>query len=179
MKVYRLLPADDSELCHPDDWKSFDSGIAARERIEWKPLHVRVIHFDDGKRLQRSDTPWWTSHVLILRPKAVELLGPFLRENGELLELACDEDTLVAFKATRVVDALSKESDVARFDDGSISVIFKHVFRPEGLRDVEVFKIPDIDVSPIFVTDRFVRRWRATGLTGLVFMEIWSETRGH
>jgi hypothetical protein len=119
--------------------------------------------------------PWWGSHVLILRPKTVELLGPSLRGHGQLLSLDCDEDVLQAFKASRVVDALSTtDSDVERLSDGSISLVWKYVFKLEALLGNEIFLLPDFSPSPIFVTEAFVERWKSARLTGLQFQEIWA-----
>ena len=176
MRVYKVLPKNDHDLCHPEDWEGFNNAIADRSgSIDWRPFRVRLVHSSEGRKLRRSDAPWWGSHVLILRPKAVELLGPYLREHGQLLSLECDEDVLQAFKASRVVDALSTtDSDVARFSDGSISIVWRHVFKPEALLGADVFKLPNFNVSPIFATDPFVERWRSAGLEGVEFDEIWA-----
>lgn len=174
MKVYQLLPTDDFELCRPDDSESFNKATSrASSKIAWQPFSVRIVHWNQGKKLGRSDAPWWGSHVLILRKEASTRLADYLADYGELLPLDCEETPLVAFRATQEIEGLSPASSVERFDDGSISMVWKYVFEPSAVTGRDVFKVRDLGVSPLFVGDRFVAKWRASGLVGLEFDELW------
>ena len=52
--------------------------------------------------------------------------------------------------------------------------IDQYVFRPELVRDVHVFKIPNLRVSPAFLSQHFVDLWNGARLKGLEFTQVWS-----
>jgi len=140
----------------------------------WKAIPMELIHEDQGKRLLQSDSPWLGSHALIFRPTAISALGTLLYSNGELLPLLCPEAELSIFNATHVLDALDQAvSDILRLPTGKLIWIKRHVFRPEVVLGVDVFKITGTEVSQTFVSERFVRTWKSSGLRGLEFQEVW------
>jgi hypothetical protein len=135
---------------------------------------MHLVREDEGKKLLPSDSPWLGSHALIFKPRAVDALGPLLREHGELLPLLCDNENLTMFNPTSVLDALDEgASSLARFSDGQIMRINRYVFRPALVRDAEIFKISSLRVSPTFVSHRFVDAWQKKGLRGLDFKQVW------
>lgn len=177
--IYKALGADGFELCHPvnkEDYERINVEIGGTPRqSSWKPIPVRLIHEDEGKTLAMSDSPWLGYGPLIFRPSVVEALGPMLREYGELLPLACSEAELVIYNPTRVLDALDEAaSSVMRFDDGRIMLIQRHVFRSEVVGENDIFTIPDERIAPTFLSHRFVDRWKASGLKGLEFKQVWA-----
>lgn len=177
--VYEPLSLDNYELCHPviqGDFESIHLDINGTSRVEsWRPIAMRIIREDEGRRLVESDSPWLGSHALIFRPRAIQVLGPLLRQYGELLPLDCDGAELAMYNPTRVLDALNEEaSDVMRFGGGRIMMIKRHVFRQDVIREIDIFKIPSLRVSPTFVSHRFVDLWRSTGLKGLEFKQVWA-----
>jgi len=108
----------------------------------------------------------------------LDALGPLLREYGELLPLKCRDADLVMYNPTRVIDALDEEaSSVIRFPEGRLMWIRHHVFRADVVTDIDIFKIPNLRVSPTFVSHRFVDRWMASGLKGLEFTHVWAAPR--
>jgi hypothetical protein len=132
--IYTPLGLDAYELCHPvrqDDFESIYVAINGKPRLSgWKPIPMQLIHDNDGHKLISSDSPWLGEHALIFRPNVVDELGSMLRDNGELLPLACAEDDLVIYNPTRVVDALDEAaSTIRRFSGGKIMMIQRHVFR--------------------------------------------------
>jgi hypothetical protein len=175
VKVFTLLPTDDLELCRPDDWKAFNKAVAGGGRaVNWQPFSVRIVHWNQGDKLGRSDVPWWASHVLIFRREAADKLAPYLGDYGELLPLECEETPLVAFRASRVLDALSEEdSSFERLDDGTISMVWRYAFKPSIVEGQDIFTLPNDRLSPLFVGDGFVKKWKASRLTGLEFDEVW------
>lgn len=179
--IYKALGADGFELCHPvnkEDYERIDVEIGGTPRQpSWKPISVRLIHEDEGNALAMSDSPWLGYGPLIFRPSAVEALGPMLREYGELLPLACPEAELMIYNPTRVLDALDDAaSSVMRFSDGRIMLIQRHVFRSEVVGENDIFTIPDERVSPTFLSHRFVDRWKASGLKGIEFKQVWASS---
>jgi hypothetical protein len=176
--IYVPLGLDDFELCHPvaqADFEKINLLINGESRqATWQPLPMRLIRKDGGKRLLESDSPWLGEHALIFNRQALEAIGPMLREYGELLPLQCNEAELWLFNSLRVVDALDEEaSSVLRFSNGRIMDITRYALRPEAIRGVEIFKIPNMRVSPTFVGKKIVEVWKAARLRGLEFKQVW------
>lgn len=179
MAVYTPSPLEGYEFCHPvkqEDFENIHVQINGVPRAGgWSPVVMRLIQEDEGRKLLESDSPWLGSHALIFRPRAVEVLGPMLREYGELLPVACDGAELRIFNPTRVVDALDEAaSSVLRFSDGRIMRISRYGFRADAIRGLLFFKIPNLRVSPTFVSERVVELWRAAGMRGLEFKQVWA-----
>lgn len=61
-----------------------------------------------------------------------------------------------------------------RFSNGRVMRMTRHAFRPDVISGVDLFKIPNLRVSPTYVSERFVERVKAAGLRGLVFNKVWS-----
>jgi hypothetical protein len=124
--------------------------------------------------LTASDSPWLGAHALILRSPSVRVLEPLLLEYGELLPLACKEADLAIFNATRVVDALDEgSSSLSRFSGGRIMRATRYALVAEAIAGVEIFRIPNLRVSPTFLSERIVQTWHSAGLRGLEFRRIW------
>lgn len=178
-EVYKPAPVDGFELCHPERPEMFetlnDQINGTPRESNWQGISVRLIHEDEGKKLLTSDSPWFGSHALIFRQAAIDAIGAFLCEYGELLPLTCSEAELFVFNPTRVVDALDHgASTVDRFSTGRLMRVTRYAFRANVIADVDIFKIPDLRVSPTFVSRRFVESWISAGLVGLAFTKIWS-----
>jgi len=176
--IYTPLNLDRSELCHPVNSADFEriivliNGVPRRQ--SWTPIPMRLFREEGGRTRRESDAPWLGSHALIFKARAVEALGPLLREYGELLPLFCLEAKVSLYNPTRVLDALDEAaSAVRRFSSGRIMVVDRHVFRPDVVRGVAIFKIPNLRRSPTFLGHAFVERWEAAGLKGLQFEEVW------
>jgi hypothetical protein len=147
----------------------------------WKPIKVRRVHpTSTRKSAVKVDMPFYGSHVIFLRPRAVEVLHSFITRSGELLPVE-DEggDELYMFNALSVLDALDMEkADLKYFSDGRIMRIARYEFRPDVIRDVDMFRIPQMRSSPIFLSQRFVDAVQQEGLTGAGFENVWSTTDG-
>jgi hypothetical protein len=177
--VHLPYPLERFELCHPRDEADFETIHrllnGEPRQATWNPIEVELIHRDRGRRLQDADAPWLGSHALVLKPNAAAALREILLKDGELLPLECAESKLEVYNP-RVVDALDEgASSSDRLSSGRIVNISRHVFRPDPIRELDAFKIPNLRVSPIFLSERFVRAWGAAGLKGLRFEEVWRE----
>lgn len=178
INIYKPLGIDGYELCHPvrdDDFETFNRLInGALSAEDWMPVRVEIIRSDMGTKLAESDSPWLGSHAMIFRPNVVEVLGTTLKGNGELLPLVCSDAELVVLNPTHVVDALDEEkSSITRFSSGKIMMIQRYVFRADVIAGIDIFKIPNLRVSPTFVSQRFVDQWNTAGLKGLEFHLVW------
>lgn len=173
------MPLYGYELCHPIVSKDFE---AIRSKIngkhlgsDWQPISVKIIKIDDGKSLKTSDSPWIGSNSLIFRSKSLGKIEYLLCEHGELLPLHCFEEKLVIFNPTKIINALDESSSsVYRFDDGRIFGIKKYEFVLNTIKNIHIFKIPNLLVSPTFVSDKFVEEWKAMGFKGIFFEKVWS-----
>lgn len=181
MKVFEIAPAGGHELVHPvfeNDFEYFITQInGARRRETWSPIPVKLVRDCPVEgQLREADVPWHGSHVLVLKRRAAELLGPFLRDYGELLPLDCADAQMVVFNPTTILDALDEAgSKVSRFKDGRIMLIDRYAFRSEILNDADIFKIRDSRISPIFFSEGAVKIWKKSKVTGIDFKQVWED----
>lgn len=177
--VYLPLGIDGVELCQPIRSGEFRRIFAEVNGVPrsstWQPVSMQLLHEDDGASLVASDSPWLGSHALIFRATVLRQLGALLTEYGELLPLECSEADLWIYNPTRMVDALDEQrSSVTRFPDGRLMIVNRYVFRATEVASIDIFKIPSPNVSPTFVSHRFVELWRSSGLKGLEFKQLWA-----
>jgi hypothetical protein len=180
MQIFEVNGSEGCELCHPVDPKDFETVTllcnGQPRRHEWVPLRFHCVRKDEGKILRRCDSPWLGDDVLVVRETVVSCLGDLLNEYGELLPLDVPGESLWLFNATRVIDCLDHEqTQVTRFSSGRLMSIDRHVFRPEAIAGVMIFKIPDLRSSSLYFARDFVELWRDTKLTGLDFDLVWSD----
>lgn len=179
MKIFLPEGQEDHEfaqLTDPDSYPLFDELTNGTPRRDsWSPFSVRIINMGERRRaLRRADAPFLFDSVLVLRPDATEVMKPFLAEHGELLPLSCEQAELVVFNALRVLDALDESaSALTRFSSGRIMLVDRHVFRKQLIQDLHVFKVTSLQPSSLFVSEEFVERWRAAGLKGIEFRQVW------
>ncbi len=178
MSVYRPIPLDGYELCHPlydADFETIDHLIDGESREpEWNPIAMKLIREDEGHELLESDAPWLGSHALVFNTKAVSAMGQLLRKSGELLPLHCSAAELVIFNATHVLDALDEAaSSVELLDDGRILWVKRFAFLPAAICDVNIFRCSNLDSREVFVCEAFVERWQSAELRGLEFERLW------
>ena len=178
MKVFTPLGSEGFELCHPvspDDFETLNVLVDGTPRTAgWSPPPMHIVREDEGKALVESDSPWLGSHALIFRSRAAGALRDMLLHNGEVLPLPCGDENLALFNPRVIDGALDLTASTAlRFGSGRIMRITKHMFDKRVLAGVDAFKIPDLRVSPTFVTERFVSAWTSAGLRGLEFRQVW------
>jgi hypothetical protein len=179
MKTYILEAAPDIYQClvlslnEDMFWYRRLTGIPVAQ--EWPTPQVDIIYqHPKGKWLQASDFPSFTvSHIPVFSTKAVEILGDVLTKNGELLPLNCIDGEYFAYNVLNLVSALDQEkSDIVRFPAGRIMTVRKYALYEDKLADQMIFKIPEIVLLSVFVTDRFKNQIEDAGLTGFCFTEI-------
>ena len=141
----------------------------------WSPLWMYLISTDikeGGKPRLVADMPWHGSSVLIVKKRALEVLGPVLGADAEVLPLDCDEEELWLVNPWRVVDALDEErSTVRRFTDGGVMGVDKLVFWPQRVVGLRCFRIPQLPY--MLVANEVVAAARAAGLRGTKFRPVW------
>lgn len=184
MNVYELK-ADSNhyqslDFVNKGDWDNFLLGRWDGRHLQasWSALEVRVLGEDEaGEPLPAGDFPSLGGIIPVFSRRARSALSDLLRANGEFLPLKCDEcagGSYDAYNVTRVVDALDETgSELKRFkSSGRVQRVLRHEFRPEFIADLHIFRIPQ--ENRVYVTDLFVERVRAAGLTGFEFLPLWS-----
>lgn len=142
----------------------------------WRPLEVSPIIDEFEGRTEVGDFTQLYGIEPVFNARAVEVLGDQLRESGELLPLRALHDTYYAYNVTRVVDSLDVDRTRAVWlAPGRILDAQAYAFHPERLRDIAIFKIPQLLGAPVFVTDLFAERLRNSGLTGFALEFLWKD----
>lgn len=178
--VYDPIGDDGFELCHPDNKSDFAAidylCDGTSRKATWRPIAMHLVRRDRGRILRKSDSPYLLSNSLIFRRSAMESLADLLEPHGEFLPLCCPDEELSLFNVTRVIDALDEEaSTVSRLASGRIWMVDRYVFRATEIAGVDAFKIPNLRVSPTFISARIVHRWQSAHLRGLQFNRVWHD----
>lgn len=179
MRIYTPSPLEGGEWItlkdsDPDGWETLFA-LSGPVGSAWQAPEVSFIREDeDGRPRQYSDCPWCLHSLLIVREPALAALRPLLEKAGEILPLKCEEPVSL-FNATTILDALDEErSTIARFDDGELLAIERHVFKPDVIDSNEIFKLPGRN-SSIYLQETAVRRIGELGLRGLAFDLAWTD----
>ena len=177
--VYKLLTSEGFEWLLPVNDADFEVlTFEGQPRSNlWRPVKMKRLKIDRRRPLKASDFPSCSGgDMFILSQVAKDKIGSYLEQYGELLPLACDDGDFWTLNVTRLVDALDESSSqlLRGSDTGEILMIHKHVFRPSGLEQAQLFKLPQVLRGLIYVTDPFVDMIKASGLKGLEFVKVWS-----
>lgn len=138
----------------------------------WAPWKVEVARPEGYEHLPMGDFPVMALHVPVFSERAVALLRPLLIGNGELLPLSCDEGSYFAYNVTTLLDALDVEkSSIIRFSDGRIMNISAYEFFADKVTS-PIFKIPQVPLMDVFVTDEFQEAVSRHDLKGFAFKPV-------
>lgn len=175
MKIYQFAVQEGYESAVPeadDEVEIFLGFDGSAKASAWTPIRMELVKEDRGHHYLPSDMPWFAGNAPVLKQPAVDVLSPVLTKDGELLPLACDDANLWVFNVMTVLDALDEDrSEVIRFSNGRIMRVNSFAFRPDRLRRVGAFKVPQLLRSALFVTEEVVAR--AATLTGVGFKLLW------
>ena len=177
MRVH-ILDADVNEyrgLYYTND----DDVLEFKRRFNGKPMREAWTAEDRfafvPRRLRQGDTPGLSTHIPVFSAKAVDVLADFLEPNGELFPITCGGQRFFAFNVTRVVDALDEQNcEVVRFSSGRLMTVDRFSFFEDKLFGITVFKIPQLVLMDVFVTDPFVESVQTAKLKGFKFRRVWS-----
>ncbi len=120
--------------------------------------------------------------------RATEALRTHFEMAGELLPLPYKGEIFTVLNVTECIDCLDHERttwNVVRRNDKEIPVcIDRYVFREDRLSESPLIKIPEENVSSIFLVEghmdpdeEFREIVNRQGLEGLKFEEVWSSQR--
>jgi hypothetical protein len=177
MIFFKFTSTENYELAYPcieAYFEIFNLFNGSSLGVYWSPIKFKRITENEGKPLKPSDFPSpMVRHFLVMRKKAHNILADIFTKNGEILPLRTDDDVELYVFNSQVINALDEDSSsVVRFPSGRIMYIKKHEFIKSKLLDVDMFRL-QYRASPIFVSERFVERYKSAGLVGLEFEEVW------
>jgi hypothetical protein len=129
-----------------------------RISAEWHRLDFVVVEIDrNGLRRKRSDAPWLGEGALVFRRTAADALSPLLADGAELLPATINGEPAVLVNVLAVEGVLDVEkSDVVRYASGRILTIRTFAFKAAPGVMGNAFKLAEVPLGPIFVSQRFV-----------------------
>lgn len=141
---------------------------------KWKPLRVRRVRVSRREGFRPSDSPYYGSDCLIFRRSAAEALRDILDVHGELLPLEDEEGVELWAYHPQSLDAFDHEQTVGSRDEhGKIENALLHVFIPSVVEGVDIFKQACPRAGAIYLSERFLQRWKQAKLKGLDFYLVW------
>jgi hypothetical protein len=157
-----------------DDWEKIGELNGEPRAHNWKPMRVRRVRINNRMAFRPSDSPFNSADTLVFRRSAVDALRDILDANGELLPLEDEGGVeLYAFNP-RVLDALDHKLTVgSRDEDGRVWMPNNHVFIPSIVEGVDIFRQAAERAGRIYLSDRFLQRWKQAKLKGLEFKLAW------
>jgi hypothetical protein len=143
----------------------------------WTAPRVELLTVDqDGRPLAESAFPWLGSHAPVLRRSALDSTRRLMEPHGEYLPMLCESTDLTVFNVLNVLDALDTDrSDVGRLSDNRIIRIKRHVFIPERVRGAGIFKIPQLPLQAVYLTDDVADAIARLGLRGVALGLLWEK----
>ena len=134
----------------------------------WRPLSVRVVK---GKK--RSDFPSLASHVPVFTRRALDTLYPLVAPHIEALPLKSTKGEFFAINVLLVTECLDlSRSEVKFFSSGGIMRIARYAFDMECVRGQDMFKLRQVPLYEVYVSDEFKRQVEGAGLQGLIFRKV-------
>ncbi|ARQ01680.1 imm11 family protein [Pseudorhodoplanes sinuspersici] len=177
MDVYCLTVLEGQEWILPSDPNDFElfSALDGSPQTNWPEPVMQLLREDeDGHERSYSDFPWLGAYAPMLTTTAAEALKKTLAPYGQLLPLRGEHHWLL--NVTCVLDALDEQkSKIVRFDDGAILAVEVYEFKRDVLAGHAIFKLPGRS-SPVFLTRDLIEDIRHSGLRGVSFERVWSES---
>ncbi len=177
MRFHKYIGSTGYEILHCVDsegWEIFRELDGSSRAKTWKPVRVRRVRPSLREGFRASDSPYRMSHVLIFRRSAVEALRDMLDAHGELLPLEDEGGVELFAHNTWALDALDHaRMEGSRDEDGRIEVPNNHIFIPSVVEGVDIFKQAARRAGTVYVSERFLQRWKQAKLKGLDFTLAW------
>ena len=178
MRLYDYIHATGYEIINPVDSGDFERFKRLRGKPvskKWKPIRVERIRATPRQGCKPSDAPYmFCSGVLMLRRSAVDALRDILDAHGELLPLEDTEGVELYAYNPRALAAIDyAQSNGVRGSDGQLLSVRRHVFFPSVVEGIDIFRQAHERVSIIYLSERFLQRWKKAKLKGLDFYLVW------
>ncbi len=178
MRIYSYTQTTGYEILLPVDGDGFDRFHRIKRRrpgTKWKPIRVQRIRATNRQSGRPSDAPYmFSAGVLVFRRSAVDALRDMLDAHGELLPLEDTEGVELYAHNPRSLEALDHRLSVgARNEEGQVYVPDNHVFIPSVVEGVDIFRQKLERGGDIYLSERFLQRWKKAKLKGIDFILAW------
>jgi hypothetical protein len=175
VKVWKILPFDSNMtlMTVTDNISTYDfKGIPLES---WEGITLKA-----GKKGKTQDYAFFGGGVPVFNNRSLTALEDLMKGNVQLLDLKVKKYDM-EFKfvnVTNVIDAIDYSKSIARRSlSGKLTSFEKISFLPESVADQNIFKIPEMPVTPVFVSDRFKNTVEFAKLKGFDFIEVWDSER--
>ena len=177
MRLYTYLPSNGYEMLDfydGDDSKTLGNLNGEPQAQTWRPLRVRRVRMTARAAFRPSDSPYHAIGTIVFRRTAVDALRDILDAHGELLPVKDDGGVELFVYNPRTLDALDHErTKGGRDENGRITTANNHVFVLSVVEGVDAFRQARERYAWIFLSDRFIQRWKQAKLKGLDFTLAW------
>ena len=171
LERYRWVgPIEDS-----DDWARRLTKVRHDPVADgWEPVPVEWLPETSGRAI--PDFPNFWGGMLCASRRAVAVLGSYLQQGGEFLQLRGLEGEYIAWHCRRTIDVLNQPATEEAVKEMKGRVFSSPTFVPRLLLDeipddYDVFRVPQ-SFQKVFVRRRFLDAYRHAGLTGLEFLPV-------
>ncbi len=178
MRVYDYRQATGYEILIWVDDEAYDAldhlnGKPVAKK--WKPVRVERVRVNQRQGFKPSDAPYmFKPGILVFRRSAVDALRDILDAHGELLPLEDAGGAELFAYNPRALEALDHERTVGSRDkQGRVYLPNNHVFIPSVVEGVDIFRQAQKKGGIIYLSERFLSRWKQAKLKGLDFVMVW------
>lgn len=176
VEIFAPWVTEHGESAGPVDRNGFDQLRQLEDRgapvgREWRPFEVELLRKEGGRSFKESDCPWIGGGFMVLRPAAVQVFGPFLGDDAEILDLQCVDADLKLLNVWRHLEALDIEhSEIVRFpSSGRIMTVKSYAFHGAVVDRHSMFRLSAMPRATMFLQRSVVDAVQAAGLRMVSF----------
>lgn len=169
-----------------EDYNWFDTfdhdDILFDEKIRGESLsatwqEIPIVPIPEEDKFALSDfVTIGTGYTPIFSAKAVQKLDTQLSGKGEFLKMPSLDMDYYVFNVTHFIDALEESKSILVTYSGSIARITHYHFNESAIpNETLVFKIPQLPVQRVFVTEKFLELVAKNDLQGLDCKLVWDD----
>lgn len=168
-------------LGHRDNFHSLEmqteyGGFFHRKSLVKDCSSIDVEIRDPLERRQFGDMTFWASAPVFSR-RAIDVLGPALKEGCEQIPLRCHGEALYAINVLKETKTFNPEQSILRaLPNGRLMDVEEYVFCGSDNEQPNIFRIPGL-YNKVYVNQSFVDVVRSNGLKGFSFQEVWPVNR--
>lgn len=135
---------------------------------------------DNKAALETGDMPLFYTHLPVISNRVKEKIEGLISEAVEFLPVTKEEEKFWVINILKVLDCVDMDNSLfKKLSTGKIIWFTKYEFIPEKIQSEHIFKISNLKLSLVFVSDVFKKVIEESGFKGFEFTLVWdSETGG-
>ena len=162
------------DLGRPSSVIEFSEMFASNKLLEnsWEIPHLSLFQYEGEEDKPLADFMSGFDAPVVSK-KATEILRPVVKQSVEFLPVQTEVGDYFALNI-RFLNCLDVAHSIVERakSDGSVIGVDKYAFYEDRLKDVCMFRVPELGLSRLFVLDRFKKIYEQSNLTGLIFYPI-------